>query len=94
MAENRESTEKAGNREAMEHEGSLYGYGLEEILPVVSYLTNKYTSGESSSVPYEKAEMLMEAVLYCIRECFTWNESGVLPAVNNLSARQAYEKGY
>lgn len=72
----------------------MYGYGLEEILPVVIYLTNKYTSGESSSVPYEKAEMLMEAVLYCIRECFTWNTAGVLPAVNSLSARQAYDKGY
>ena len=35
-------------------EGSMYGYGLEEILSVVIYLTNKYTSGESSSVPYEK----------------------------------------
>ena len=94
MAENRESMKTEGNREAMENEGSMYGYGMEEILPVVSYLTNKYTSGESSSVPYEKAEMLMEAVLYCIRECFTWNASSVLPAVNSLSARQSYEKGY
>ena len=84
----------AEDRESRENEGSMYGYGLEEILPVVIYLTNKYTSGESSSVPYEKAEMLMEAVLYCIRECFTWNTAGVLPAVNSLSARQAYDKGY
>lgn len=82
------------SRETMENEGSMYGYGLEEILPVVIYLTDKYTSRESSSVPYEKAEMLMEAVLYCIRECFTWNASGILPAANSLSARQAYEKGY
>ncbi|MFR8339696.1 MAG: DUF6179 domain-containing protein [Eisenbergiella massiliensis] len=84
----------AEDRESRKNEGSMYGYGLEEILPVVIYLTNKYTSGESSSVPYEKAEMLMEAVLYCIRECFTWNTAGVLPAVNSLSARQAYDKGY
>ena len=67
-------TKMAEDRESRENEGSMYGYGLEEILPVVIYLTNKYTSGESSSVPYEKAEMLMEAVLYCIRECFTWNK--------------------
>lgn len=87
-------TKVAEDRESRENEGSMYGYGLEEILPVVIYLTNKYTSGESSSVPYEKAEMLMEAVLYCIRECFTWNTAGVLPAVNSLSARQAYDKGY
>lgn len=69
-------TKMAEDRESRENEGSMYGYGLEEILPVVIYLTNKYTSGESSSVPYEKAEMLMEAVLYCIRECL----HGIRPA--------------
>lgn len=47
-------TKVAEDRESRENEGSMYGYGLEEILPVVIYLTNKYTSGESSSVPYEK----------------------------------------
>lgn len=80
--------------EPMGEEDGIYGYGPEEILPVVIYLTNKYTSGESSSIPCEKAEMLMEAVLYCIRECFAWNAAGVLSVRNHLSAREAYDKGY
>lgn len=43
-------------------------YNMEELLPLVAKLAFKYTSGESSSVSYETANMLMEAVCYCIRE--------------------------
>lgn len=43
-------------------------YKTEELLPLVAKLAFKYTSGESSSVTYETANMLMEAVCYCIRE--------------------------
>lgn len=43
-------------------------YKMEELLPVVGKLAEKYTSFESTSVTYEKAEQLMGAVLYCIRE--------------------------
>ena len=45
-----------------------YGYEMEELLPVVAALGEKYTGYEHSSVTYEKAQMLMEAVLYCIGE--------------------------
>lgn len=41
---------------------------LDEIIPIVAKLTERYTAGDSTSVTYEKAEQLMGAVLYCIRE--------------------------
>jgi hypothetical protein len=43
-------------------------YKMEELLPIVAWLTEKYTSKESTSIPYEKARMLMNAVIYCIHE--------------------------
>lgn len=44
------------------------GYEMDELLPLAARLAAKYTSGESSSVPYETANMLMKAVCYCIQE--------------------------
>ena len=41
-------------------------YEMEELVPIVAQLAEKYTSKESSSVSYERAQQLMEAVLYCI----------------------------
>ena len=43
-------------------------YTMEELVPIVGRLAEKYCAGESSSVTYEKAEQLMGAVLYCIHE--------------------------
>ena len=43
-------------------------YTMEELLPVVGKLTEKYTGFSSTSVTYETARQLMEAVLYCLRE--------------------------
>ncbi len=65
-------------------------YSLEELLPVVEKLSGKYTSNESSSITYETAELLMEAVLYCIEEC----REGKLPAKEKLDAADAYRLGY
>ena len=42
-------------------------YTMEELLPVVGKLTEKYTGFSSTSVTYETARQLMEAVLYCLR---------------------------
>ena len=42
-------------------------YTMEELLPVVGKLTEKYTSLSSTSVTYETAQQLMGAVLYCLR---------------------------
>lgn len=43
---------------------------LEQIMPIVADLADKYTSKESSSVSYEVATMLTEAVIYTVEECF------------------------
>ncbi|MDE7326111.1 MAG: hypothetical protein K2N63_07540 [Lachnospiraceae bacterium] len=44
------------------------GYEMEELIPLVARLAEKYTGFESSSVTYERAQQLMEAVIYCIKE--------------------------
>ena len=46
-------------------------YKMEELVPVVSRLAQEYCGYEHSSVTYERAQALMEAVLYCIRETET-----------------------
>lgn len=68
---------------------------MEELLPVVAELTRKYTGGTSTSVTYEKAQELMEAVLYCIRE-YEQEQSflhALLPA-EGISAEEVYRKGF
>lgn len=67
-------------------------YEMEELVPIVGKLAEKYTSHESTSITYEKAERLMGAVLYCIHEL--WESSGNAPSLNKkLSAQRAYEMG-
>ena len=83
-----------------------YGYEMEELLPVVAALGEKYTGYEHSSVTYEKAQMLMEAVLYCIgeyegtslqeerEEAREQEEKGALFLKNKkISAQEAFGKG-
>lgn len=67
-------------------------YSMEELIPIVAGLAEKYTAHESTSVTYETAEQLMQAVLYCIRELHVPAENK--PAASGkLSARQAYDLG-
>lgn len=67
-------------------------YEMEELVPIVGKLAEKYTSHESTSITYEKAEQLMGAVVYCIHEL--WESSGNAPSLNKkLSAQRAYEMG-
>lgn len=66
-------------------------FSMEELLPIVAELAEKYTSGESSSVTYERAQGLMQAVLYCINE--TRQEENVVYAAG-MSAKEAYQIGY
>ena len=72
-------------------------YAMEELVPVVGRLVQKYTANESISITYEKAEQLMEAVLYCIHELE--EEDSNTPVLNALApneklpAQQAYEMG-
>lgn len=67
-------------------------YEMEELVPIVGKLAEKYTSHESTSITYEKADQLMGAVLYCIHEL--WESSGNAPSLNEkIPAQRAYEIG-
>ena len=83
-------------------------YEMEELIPIVGRLAGKYTAFESTSVTYERAEQLMEAVLYCIHEaglCGLLGEAdfgkgegepdqnSLAVKKKKLSAKQAYEAG-
>lgn len=63
------------------------------LLPAVASLSDRYTSRESSSVTYETANMLMEAVLYCIQECLGESEH-VMTSDAMPEPLVLYEKGY
>lgn len=68
-------------------------YSMEELLPIVAKLAEKYNAKESSSVSYDMAKQWMAAVLYCIAE-FYKGESNLPSTVKRLSAMEAYEHGY
>ena len=63
-----------------------------ELLPIVGKLAQKYTAGESTSVTYEKAQQLMGAVLYCIREAEGDNENA-LAIKEEMPIEEIYETG-
>ncbi len=66
-------------------------YQMEELLPVVSELAQKYTGYESTSVTYEKAQSLMEAVLFCLNE---YNNSDTNDlAHKDISVKEQYNTG-
>ena len=39
----------------------MMSFSMEELLPIVAWLTEKYTSKESTSISYERARQFMEA---------------------------------
>lgn len=67
-------------------------YEMEELVPVVGKLAEKYTSHESTSITYEKAEQLMGAVLYCIHELEEISDNS-LSLNEKIPAQRAYEIG-
>lgn len=67
-------------------------YEMQELVPIVAKLAEQYTGFESTSITYEKAEQLMEAVLYCIHEMETAGKNA-LSAGEKIPAQQAYELG-
>ena len=67
-------------------------YTMEELVPIVGKLAEKYTAYESTSITYEKAEQLMEAVLYCIHE-LEQDGGDFEVSTDRISAQQAYETG-
>jgi len=64
---------------------------MEEIMPIVSELAWKYTGCDHTSVTNEKAQMLMEAVVYCINEDGRQKSRAIM--AKNIPAREAYEQG-
>lgn len=66
-------------------------YNIEELIPIVAKLAQVYTSKESTSISYEKAQQLMEAVIYCIHE----GECDIFLPVSktDLAAEKMYEIG-
>ena len=66
-------------------------YSPEELIPIVAELANKYTGYEHSSISYEKAQMLMNAVLYCIHELETTGSNTLY--ANPMPAKEAYQSG-
>lgn len=96
-AEENSKKQKAGENHRTE--GGMNGEGRacadmyepEDLLPLAARLTKKYTGGESTSVTYETAQYLMEAVLYCINECGA--ERAVPMGTARPSAEQMYRQG-
>lgn len=66
-------------------------YQMEELLPIVSELAQKYAGYESTSITYEKAQSLIEAVLFCLSE---YNSSAKDSLVQkDISVREQYNIG-
>jgi len=66
-------------------------YEIEELLPLVSGLAQKYGGYESTSITYEKAQTLMGAVLYCLQEHDSAHINSV--ARTDSSVKERYETG-
>lgn len=76
-------------------------YSMEELVELTGWLTDKYTSKESSSVTYETAERLMGSVLYCLEEyrraweSREYGQEQTMPAAREgITLREAYQRGY
>lgn len=67
-------------------------YEIEDLVPIVAKLAEGYTSKESSSISYDRAQQLMEAVLYSIREG-EGAEKFSLAQKDELSPEKMYEIG-
>lgn len=66
-------------------------YKMEELLPIVSRLAWKYAGCDNTSISYEKAQMLMEAVIYCLDEY--WDPSSGKVSRRDISVEEQYKLG-
>ena len=60
---------------------------MEELIPILAELTDKYTSKESTSVSYNTAKQLMNAVIYCINEIDVVNYESDSGAVRDMAIK-------
>ena len=65
-------------------------YEMEELITIVGRLAEKYNAHESTSMTYEKAEQLMEAILYCIHETEQFGDSFMVSA-GTMPIQRMYE---
>lgn len=66
-------------------------YKMEELFPLVCTLAQNYSGHESTSVTYEKAQMLMGAVLYCLEEYHHAQENGLVQS--HTLIKEQYDTG-
>lgn len=71
-------------------------FETEELIPIVAELADQYTGKESTSITYEKARQLMEAVLYCIHEyeADAQKRRELLSMDEKAVAKKVYSLGY
>ena len=67
-------------------------YEMEDLVPIVAKLAEGYTSKESTSITYERAQHLMEAVLYCIHEAERAEQFSLVQK-DELSPKRMYAIG-
>lgn len=67
-------------------------YEIEELVPIVARLAESDTSKESTSITYDKAQQLMESVMYCIQECELMEPLSLVSS-DEMSAQKMYETG-
>ncbi len=68
-------------------------YTMEELIPIVAELADRYTASNSTSISNAKAQQLMAAVLYCIQAAET-EQPQALISKTKMPATQAYKLGY
>lgn len=68
-------------------------YEIEEVLPVVAKLAERYTSKECSSISCQAAEQLLGAAVYCINELDGGASDSMLQG-QKAKCMQSYEAGY
>ena len=67
-------------------------YEMEDLVPIVAKLAEGYTSKESTSITYERAQQLMEAVLYSIHEAEKAGQFSLIQK-DELSTERMYAIG-
>ncbi len=73
------------------YKGCQASQGMEELIPIFSKLAQDYTGFESTSISYERAQSLMEAVIYCLDEYH--QVPSAIPETSHISIEEKYELG-
>ncbi len=71
----------------------MMDYTTEELVPIIGRLAQTWTGNDHTSISYEHAQQLMEAVQYCLQVVSDFTGEDNL-RVSGLSAEAAYEVGH